>query len=216
MPFSPVHPPTHEQQLRLRETMREAEKYIAKGLKRFEELTGITVRSVELVRWDPGSTVPPSSSAPSWALPPISSNRANPCAALPCEREEREREKFCHVTTQAFHERSTQRRSAVPPPESHLDWALRYVRLGWPVFPLGIKSKKPMIAAADGGKGCIDASLDEKARARLVGALAESEYRRRDGTSVLRVRCGPEGRLGEESLDFQSAARPACRTRSSR
>jgi P4 family phage/plasmid primase-like protien len=42
-----------------------------------------------------------------------------------------------------------------------LEWALRYVRLGWPVFPLGVRSKAPMISKADGGRGCLDASLNE-------------------------------------------------------
>lgn len=42
-----------------------------------------------------------------------------------------------------------------------LDWALRYVRLGWLVFPLSVKSKAPMISKADGGRGCLDATLNE-------------------------------------------------------
>src|SRR3954462_4507458 len=54
----PPNPPTHAQQLRLRQTIRDAEQYIAKGLKRFEELTGITVESIQLVRWSPGAYCP--------------------------------------------------------------------------------------------------------------------------------------------------------------
>ena len=38
--------------------------------------------------------------------------------------------------------------------------ALDYARLGWPVFPLGVRGKLPMIAKADGGKGCHDATTD--------------------------------------------------------
>lgn len=49
--------------------------------------------------------------------------------------------------------------------ENALDWALRYIRLGWPVFPLGVRSKLPMIAKDKGGNGCLDATLDpENAR----------------------------------------------------
>jgi P4 family phage/plasmid primase-like protien len=43
-----------------------------------------------------------------------------------------------------------------------LDWALRYLRLGWPVFPLGVASKVPLISKEDGGRGCLDATLNEK------------------------------------------------------
>jgi P4 family phage/plasmid primase-like protien len=43
-----------------------------------------------------------------------------------------------------------------------LDWALRYIRLGWPVFPLGVRSKLPMIPKDQGGNGCLDATLDEQ------------------------------------------------------
>ncbi len=43
-----------------------------------------------------------------------------------------------------------------------LDAALRYVRLGWPVFPLGVRSKLPMVPAAMGGKGSEDATLSEE------------------------------------------------------
>jgi P4 family phage/plasmid primase-like protien len=51
----------------------------------------------------------------------------------------------------------------VPPSSgSHLDWVLRYLRLGWPVFPLAVRSKMPMIAVAHGGKGCLDATLHEE------------------------------------------------------
>ncbi len=41
------------------------------------------------------------------------------------------------------------------------EWAVRYVRLGWVVFPLGVKSKAPMVSKADGGRGCLDATLNE-------------------------------------------------------
>ena len=42
-----------------------------------------------------------------------------------------------------------------------LDWALRYIDLGWPVFPLGVRSKMPMIPKSKGGRGCLDATTDE-------------------------------------------------------
>lgn len=45
---------------------------------------------------------------------------------------------------------------------TRVDWALRYVRLGFPVFPLGVRSKHPMIPKDDGGNGCLDATLNEK------------------------------------------------------
>jgi P4 family phage/plasmid primase-like protien len=44
---------------------------------------------------------------------------------------------------------------------SLLEWAVRYARLGWLVFPLGVKSKAPMISKADGGRGCLNATLNE-------------------------------------------------------
>jgi hypothetical protein len=43
-----------------------------------------------------------------------------------------------------------------------IDWALRYAKLGWPVFPLGVKNKMPMIPNERGGRGCLDATLNEK------------------------------------------------------
>ncbi len=66
--------------------------------------------------------------------------------------------------------------AAVPsvstPLQSMLDYALAYARRGWPVFPLGKKSKLPLIPKdADkakaagweqGGNGCLDATTDEK------------------------------------------------------
>jgi P4 family phage/plasmid primase-like protien len=54
--------------------------------------------------------------------------------------------------------------SALPPSltgDSMLAWVLRYIRLGWPVFPLGVRSKLPMIPKDQGGNGCLDATLDE-------------------------------------------------------
>lgn len=44
--------------MRLRETMRAAEKYIATGLSRFQELTGVSIASVELVRYPDGAYCP--------------------------------------------------------------------------------------------------------------------------------------------------------------
>lgn len=45
--------------------------------------------------------------------------------------------------------------------ESMLDYALAYARRGWPVFPLGKKSKLPLIPKDEGGRGCLDATTDE-------------------------------------------------------
>src|ERR1700733_12881820 len=42
-----------------------------------------------------------------------------------------------------------------------LDWALRYIALRWRVFPLGVRSKMPMIPESKGGHGCLDATIDE-------------------------------------------------------
>jgi hypothetical protein len=42
-----------------------------------------------------------------------------------------------------------------------LDAALGYAALGWAVFPLGVRSKLPLIARECGGRGCLDASRDE-------------------------------------------------------
>lgn len=44
---------------------------------------------------------------------------------------------------------------------SMLEAALRYIAMGWPVFPLQVRGKLPMIAKEDGGKGCEDATLNE-------------------------------------------------------
>jgi len=45
--------------------------------------------------------------------------------------------------------------------DSFLDWALRYRALGWPVFPLAIGGKVPIIPESRGGRGCNDATLNE-------------------------------------------------------
>ena len=42
-----------------------------------------------------------------------------------------------------------------------LDWWLRYLKLGWPVFPLAPRSKLPLIPKDQGGRGCLDATLNE-------------------------------------------------------
>src|SRR5258708_30654878 len=42
-----------------------------------------------------------------------------------------------------------------------LAWALRYGLLGWPVFPLAVRSKLPLIPESQGGHGCRDATLNE-------------------------------------------------------
>lgn len=42
-----------------------------------------------------------------------------------------------------------------------IEWALRYIRLGWPVFPLGVQGKMPMIPKEKGGRGSLDATLNE-------------------------------------------------------
>lgn len=42
-----------------------------------------------------------------------------------------------------------------------LGWALRYISLGWAVFPLGVGSKMPMISKEQGGRGYLDATLNE-------------------------------------------------------
>lgn len=54
----PQNPPTHAEQQQLRKIKLDAEQYIAKGLHRFEELTGVSVNSIELVRWPNGAYGP--------------------------------------------------------------------------------------------------------------------------------------------------------------
>jgi hypothetical protein len=51
--------------------------------------------------------------------------------------------------------------SAATPLTTMLDYALAYARRGWPVFPLGVRSKLPLLSKADGGNGCLDAVTDE-------------------------------------------------------
>jgi hypothetical protein len=41
------------------------------------------------------------------------------------------------------------------------DWAVVYVRAGWPVFPLAARSKVPLIPKDKGGNGFHDATTDE-------------------------------------------------------
>jgi hypothetical protein len=41
-----------------------------------------------------------------------------------------------------------------------LDAAIRYAARGWPVFPLAVRGKMPLIAKADGGRGFHDATTD--------------------------------------------------------
>ena len=43
-----------------------------------------------------------------------------------------------------------------------LDHALRLAQLGAPVFPLGPRSKTPLLSASAGGKGLYDATTDEQ------------------------------------------------------
>src|SRR4051795_11934880 len=43
---------------------------------------------------------------------------------------------------------------------SLLETALRYVGMGWPVFPLRPGEKVPLIAKAAGGNGCHDATTN--------------------------------------------------------
>lgn len=43
-----------------------------------------------------------------------------------------------------------------------LSAALPYAAKGWAVFPLGVKSKEPMIRKADGGRGFLDATTDKR------------------------------------------------------
>ena len=41
-----------------------------------------------------------------------------------------------------------------------VEWALYYASLGIPVFPLGVRSKEPLISTKNGGRGCLDATTD--------------------------------------------------------
>jgi hypothetical protein len=46
-------------------------------------------------------------------------------------------------------------------PESMLDAALQYAARGWRVFPLGPKSKHPLVPKSSGGNGCHDGTTDQ-------------------------------------------------------
>lgn len=58
MPEPLSNPPTHEQQLQLRERMLAAEGRIAAELRRFEVESGVRVRCIELVRYESGTYRP--------------------------------------------------------------------------------------------------------------------------------------------------------------
>jgi bifunctional DNA primase/polymerase-like protein/primase-like protein len=47
------------------------------------------------------------------------------------------------------------------PQTDHLEAALDYARRGWPVFPLRVKGKKPLIAKEHGGHGCHSGTIEE-------------------------------------------------------
>src|SRR5262245_37839915 len=47
-------------------------------------------------------------------------------------------------------------------PASNLDAALAYARDGFKVFPLGPRSKRPLIRHSQGGHGCLDATTNEE------------------------------------------------------
>jgi putative DNA primase/helicase len=71
-------------------------------------------------------------------------------------------------------------------PDSPLAAALAYVRAGLRVFPLGVRSKKPMRSTADGGRGVHDATVD----AAVVASWWAAESRANIG-----IACGPESDL---------------------
>jgi hypothetical protein len=65
-----------------------------------------------------------------------------------------------------------------------VDHALAYAALGWAVFPLRPKDKRPLIARDAGGRGCLDATTDQ---ATIRG------WWWRTPSANIGVACGPSG-----------------------
>lgn len=85
---------------------------------------------------------------------------------------------------------------------SHLTHALGLAQAGFPVFPLGVRSKHPLISADDGGKGLHDATTDEAQIRQWWGSDPRANIGIRTGVNVDVIDIdGPQG------LDSLMAAR---------
>lgn len=67
--------------------------------------------------------------------------------------------------------------------QSHLEAALAYAARGWPVFPLMVKGKLPLIPKRNGGNGHLDATTDEAQIREWWSAYPMAN---------IGIRCGPE------------------------
>jgi len=67
--------------------------------------------------------------------------------------------------------------------QSHLEAALAYAARGWPVFPLMVKGKLPLIPKRNGGNGHLDATTDE---AQIRKWWTDCPM------ANIGIRCGPE------------------------
>jgi hypothetical protein len=65
-----------------------------------------------------------------------------------------------------------------------VDHALAYAASGWAVFPLRPRDKRPLISRADGGRGCLDATI--------VPETIRGWWRRQPRANI-GVACGPSG-----------------------
>jgi P4 family phage/plasmid primase-like protien len=85
--------------------------------------------------------------------------------------------------------------------QSMLEAALRYVRMGWPVFPLGIRGKKPMIPEGQGGGGCKDATLNEEKAREWWTKWPQANIGLATGHRFIALDKDPRDG-GDDSLDF--------------
>jgi hypothetical protein len=98
----------------------------------------------------------------------------------------------------------------------HLDAALRYASQGVPVFPLAPRSKFPLISAANGGHGLLDATTDAAQIQAWWMAHPTANIGRRTGLSFDVVDLDGEAAVDvveQARAGRETAPRPGCSDR---